>query len=246
MTFSTTVEALEWLKAETGEQLSESSLLDLAAGCGVVLHAAPPLDRKAELMTFDPAGVANGTNPRGFKTKFSIGWKMVQLFPFHIGQILTIGETESIHAAGQLDTSKEEYYLFPEPVRVTRDQVRVSRVALLELTERVKNIQARTNAEQQPAASSGAPEIDEPPTPVETTSEKPTDGPKWYDIEQETGCRRMILENWNTIALTCGNAANGGQVLRQLKIAYGKEAKLPELKTVQNRLTELRKEKLIP
>ena len=95
-------------------------------------------------------------------------------------------------------------------------------------------------------APSGTPESAEPPAHVDTTSEKPTDGPKWYDIEQETGCRRMILENWKTIALTCGNAANGGQVLRQLKIIYGKEAKLPELKTVQNRLRDLRKEKLIP
>jgi len=114
-----------------------------------------------------------------------------------------------------------------------------------EIANRLKAIEARFIESQDPA-STGASKSAEPTAPVETTSEKPADGPKWYDIEQEKGCRRMILENWGTIALTCGNAANGGQVLRQLKIIYGKEAKLPELKTVQNRLRELRKEKLIP
>lgn len=242
MTFSTTAEALEWLKAETGEQLSESKLLDLAAGYSVVLHAAPPLDRKAELMTFDAAGIANGTNPKGYKTKCSIGWKMVQLFPFHIGQILTIGETESIHAAGQLDTSKEEYFFFSEPVRVTRDQVRVSRVALLELTKRVKNIQVRTNAEQQLAASSGEPvgQI------AKAVHEEPIkERRENHDITTERGCRRQILELWPTIESLHPNP-DSRQVLRVITRNADKSKNVPTLKTVQNKLWELRKEKLIP
>lgn len=76
--------------------------------------------------------------------------------------------------------------------------------------------------------------------------DKKIDSPAWYDIEKERGCRRLILENWSTIVSTCGPAANGRQVLRQLKIILGKDADLPVQKTVQNRLKDLRNEKLIP
>jgi len=81
---------------------------------------------------------------------------------------------------------------------------------------------------------------------VVTGTEVSTDGPARYEIEQEKGYRRMILENWKSIVLVYGPNATGSQVLRQLKKIHGKDAKLPALKTVQNRLIDLRNEKLIP
>lgn len=98
----------------------------------------------------------------------------------------------------------------------------------------------------EPNAISGTPESNEQTDTVTQSEKTPTTGPAWYDIEQETGCRRMILENWEKIALKSGGNFNGAQALRHFKIEYGKDADLPKLKTIQNRLKELRNEKLIP
>jgi hypothetical protein len=67
-----------------------------------------------------------------------------------------------------------------------------------------------------------------------------------YDIKRERGCRRLILEYWHEIKSLYEDNADARQVLRVLKRNIEKYERLPALKTVQNRLIDLRKEKLIP
>jgi hypothetical protein len=95
---------------------------------------------------------------------------------------------------------------------------------------------------EQAAAPSGAPAV----TPDDGDTMTPKDRRANHDITRERGCRRMILENWSTIESLCGPAANGRSVLRVLKRELLTDQPLPELKTVQNRLNDLRKEKFIP
>ena len=64
------------------------------------------------------------------------------------------------------------------------------------------------------------------------------------DISRERGARRRIIESWDDIELEYGQNADGRQVLRVLN--RDQDAKKPSLKTVQNHLSKLRAEGLIP
>lgn len=65
------------------------------------------------------------------------------------------------------------------------------------------------------------------------------------DIETERGCRRLIRENWDRVLSRYGKEADGRQVLRVLKLNIEKNEHIPNLKTVQNHLSVLRREKII-
>jgi hypothetical protein len=80
----------------------------------------------------------------------------------------------------------------------------------------------------------------------EVVNEASSESPGNKDIEEEIGCRRLIREHWPTIKALHGPDADGRQVRRVLKDNIDESEKLPELKTVQNRLIDLRKENLIP
>ena len=89
------------------------------------------------------------------------------------------------------------------------------------------------------------------PPPPEKLPDDPADWtPKQrrdrHDIGKERQCRRLILENWEIVAMRYGPGADGRQVLTVLKQKSEPGDKLPTLKTVQNRLIDLRREKLIP
>lgn len=90
--------------------------------------------------------------------------------------------------------------------------------------------------------------IDVPFPDVEPLSAMPIQQPahEKRDITRERGCRRLIRENWGTIRSLHGNDADGRQVLRVLKQNMEKNEQVPKLKTIQNHLIVLRKEKLIP
>lgn len=64
------------------------------------------------------------------------------------------------------------------------------------------------------------------------------------DIKRERGARRRILELWNDIEALHGADPDAHQVLRVLNRQQGEDA--PALKTVQNRLIDLRRDGLIP
>jgi len=81
---------------------------------------------------------------------------------------------------------------------------------------------------------------------VATTAETPAERRAKHDMAKERGCRLAILTNWDTIEKSRGPNAAGPQVLRELNRKKDPAEKSPSLKTVQNRLIELRKENLIP
>lgn len=64
------------------------------------------------------------------------------------------------------------------------------------------------------------------------------------DITRERGARRRILENWERIELEYGHRIDARCVLRVLNRDL--DEKKPSLKTVQNHLSRLRAEGLIP
>lgn len=81
----------------------------------------------------------------------------------------------------------------------------------------------------------------------ETTSEatmSPAERRERLDITRERGARRRIIESWSDIEKEYGPGADAHQVLRVLK--RDKDADQPVLKTVQNLLSILRAEGLIP
>lgn len=66
------------------------------------------------------------------------------------------------------------------------------------------------------------------------------------DIKTERGCRRLIREKWETIRTLHGPNADARQVLNVLTRHANEFDEMPKLKTVQNKLRELRKANLIP
>ena len=65
-----------------------------------------------------------------------------------------------------------------------------------------------------------------------------------HDMTRERGCRRRILEQWDSIERLYNTRPDSHQVRREL--LKDKDEKKLALKTVQNNLSTLRKEKLIP
>lgn len=60
------------------------------------------------------------------------------------------------------------------------------------------------------------------------------------------GARGLILEHWDIVEALHGPIATGTDVQRVLRRQLDKSEKIPVLKTIQNRLIELRTQKLIP
>lgn len=115
--------------------------------------------------------------------------------------------------------------------------------ALHEQTEKAVTEYAVHIPEREAAAllAASTPESAAPPVTVATPAEI-----EQRDIKSERGCRRLIRENWPEIRSLYGAKADGRQVLIVLTRNKGKNDELPDLKTVQNKLGELRKENLIP
>jgi hypothetical protein len=77
-------------------------------------------------------------------------------------------------------------------------------------------------------------------------SDTPAERRKNHDITSERGCRRLILEHWDKVEKAHGATADGRQVRHLIMIHKDTSETAPKLKTVQNKLAELRREKLIP
>gem|GEM_PF-6307158 len=60
------------------------------------------------------------------------------------------------------------------------------------------------------------------------------------------GAKGLILQHWETVEKLHGPRADGNDVLRVLKRQLDVSESPPELKTIQNHLSDLRKQKLIP
>lgn len=96
------------------------------------------------------------------------------------------------------------------------------------------------------ASENAAPEVKPDGDDEQGGSLTPAERRAKHDITSERGCRRLILEHWNTIELRYGPKADGRQVLRVLLKEKDESQREPTLKGVQNRLAVLRREKLIP
>lgn len=158
--YSTIPEAVQWLSEQTNSKWSENEFLDFALGHGITLHAGPPISQSAGLLKLDVEGLRNRSNPNGLKQICSTGWGMAQLFPIHIAQILYVGETETINAQEPPDIKEWEFSLFPEPIKVTRDQLRISSKRLHALLHRFKQSPCHN---PNSIAPSGAPKNTESP-----------------------------------------------------------------------------------
>ena len=64
------------------------------------------------------------------------------------------------------------------------------------------------------------------------------------DVSQERGCRGRILQKWNEIERLFGPKPEGRKLVRHLNLARDQKKLTP--KTVQNALSQLRHDKLIP
>lgn len=140
LNISTTAEACAWLEDQTGHAWQESELFDAAIKWGVTMCAAPPLTARAseqELVT--PMDLTR--YPTGFRKLTTVGWKMARLYPCHIFQIWTLGETETIHAA--CEPINDHYKVwFDDPVRVTREQLRIGAASLEKLLTKYNRFRA--------------------------------------------------------------------------------------------------------
>lgn len=102
--------------------------------------------------------------------------------------------------------------------------------------------------EEQEAGSNGQPmsNLDGSQKNISSVSDDlaPAERRARLDMKSERGVRRRILEQWDAIETEYGTAADAHQVLRVLLRDKGETE--PTLKTLQNRLIDLRKEGLIP
>jgi len=124
LTISTIPEALAELAKQTGRAWTDSELLDLAANLGIELHAAPPITAQTTIQKF--------VIGEGLVEKFRSGpghARLAVLFPWQVGQLWLSGETLARHTERH-DEIEGEYQWFTEPVRVTREQVRIKAATL--------------------------------------------------------------------------------------------------------------------
>lgn len=136
LTYSTLAESVSWLCDVTGKPWTENELLDCAACNGLTLGAVPPIDAKVNVCELDLR--PGDSDP--FRVKHTVAWRMGLLYPFQVGQIMLTGETETAHAApGMENRDPPLYFFFSEPVRVTRENVRVPRSVIQELAAKLRS-----------------------------------------------------------------------------------------------------------
>lgn len=147
LTVSTIPEALAELERRTGCAWTDSELFDLAANCSIELHAAPPITARTTIQKF--------VIGEGLVEKFRSGpghASLAVLFPWQVGQLWISGETLTSHTSdhNQID---DEYQLFTEPVRVTREQVRIKAATL----EKILSVWTKLQPEPTPKTTTPAP-----------------------------------------------------------------------------------------
>lgn len=135
LTISTIPEALAELEKHTGRAWTDSELFDVATSRGVELHAAPPITAQTTIQKF--------VIGEGLKEKFrsSPGHaSLAVLFPWQVQQLWISGETATSHP--NECKVEGEYHLFTEPVRVTREQVRIKAHSMRKILDAWNNAQA--------------------------------------------------------------------------------------------------------
>ena len=124
LTISNIPEALAELKRQTGRAWTDSEIFDLATNCDIELHAAPPITARITIQKFivGEGLVEKFRSPPGHAL-------LAVLFPWQVAQLWMSGETKTSHPSKH-DEMEGEYQLFTEPVRITREQVRIKAATL--------------------------------------------------------------------------------------------------------------------
>jgi len=124
LTISTIPEALAALAEQTGRAWTDSELFDLVANNGIDLHAAPPITAQTTIQKFvlGVGLVEKFRSPPGHS-------RLAVLFPWQVGQLWLSGETMATHTERH-DEIEGEHQWFTEPVRVTREQIRIKAATL--------------------------------------------------------------------------------------------------------------------
>lgn len=118
-------EALDWLGTTTGREWTDSELFDVCTRRSINLHAAPPLEASVLILRHDVGA--------GVKPKHRLGWRKAVLYPFNIGQLWQLGETEPNpvpHDVKELEDEGFEWAVFDPPVRIQRKHLAIQRETL--------------------------------------------------------------------------------------------------------------------
>lgn len=135
LAISTIPEALAELEKLTGRAWTESEFFDVATRCSVELDAAAPITSEVTIETWV---IGEGLKE---KHRYPHG-RMARLFPFHVGQLWINGETMTIHPSCH-EEIEDEYRFLTEPVRVTRENVRIKDESLRKILAAWEKMQAR-------------------------------------------------------------------------------------------------------
>ena len=124
LTISSIPEALAELEIRTGRAWTDSEIFDLATNCDIELHAAPPITARITIQKFivGEGLVEKFRSPPGHAL-------LAVLFPWQVAQLWMSGETKTSHPSKH-DEMEDEYQWFTEPVRITREQVRIKAATL--------------------------------------------------------------------------------------------------------------------
>lgn len=135
LTISTIPEALIELENQTGRVWTDSELFDVATKCNIELHAAPPITAQTSLQEFvDGQGLVEKMRmPAGHAA-------LAVLFPWQVGQLWLSHETVTSHPSDH-DKHTGKYKVFTEPVKVTREQVRIKSATLKKILQIWKSAQ---------------------------------------------------------------------------------------------------------
>lgn len=120
LTISTIPEALAELGKQTGRTWTDSELFDVASANAINLHAAPPITAETTIQEFV---ISEGLRERHRLRPGSAA--LAVLFPWQVGQLWISGKTETTHPSDHDSRMEGQYHWFTEPVRVTREQVRI-------------------------------------------------------------------------------------------------------------------------
>lgn len=133
LTISTIPEALAELEKHTGRAWTDSELFDVATSCDIELHAAPPITARTTIQEF-VIGV-------GLVERSRSDAALAVLFRWQAQQLWISGETAASHPDGH-NQWEGKYCFFIEPVRVTREQVRIKAYSLGKILDAWNNTQA--------------------------------------------------------------------------------------------------------
>lgn len=154
---STIPEALAELGERTRRVWTESEFFDVVIRYGIELHAAAPATAQTTTKTFVIGrGMMEINRPADYNWLLAphivpnSHSGLAALFPAQVNQIRISGETLASHTSDH-DKTEGETRLFIEPVRVTREQVRVKAATL----EKILKILNTVQTPDAPAAAKG-------------------------------------------------------------------------------------------